>query len=162
MRSLSERGMIVADLLKSKKQTVAIAESSTGGLISSSLLAVPGASSYYLGGTVIYTIEARRDVLGIPDEVLKGQTPLSESYVSLCAKQIRTTLNATWGVAELGATGPAGTRYGHEPGICVLAVDGPVSLTHRIENGSPDREGNMDIFADAAVDLLKKAIEQCD
>lgn len=160
MKLLSERGLLVADLLKSKSQTVAIAESSTGGLISSSLLAVPGASKYYLGGTVIYTIAARRDILGIPDEVLKGQTPLSEGYVALCAKQIRTTLNATWGIAELGATGPAGTSYGHEPGICVLAVDGPVCLTHRIENGSPDREGNMEIFADAAIDLLKQAIEQ--
>jgi nicotinamide-nucleotide amidase len=158
MRQLSERGMVVADLLKSRHETVAIAESSTGGLISSSLLAVPGASAYYLGGTVIYTIEARRDVLGIPDDVLKGQRPLSEEYVTLCATKIRETLNATWGIAELGATGPAGTRYGHEPGICVLAVTGPVSLTHRIENGSPDREGNMEIFADAAIDLLKQAI----
>lgn len=160
MNNLSERGLIVADLLKSKQQTVAVAESSTGGLISSSLLAVPGASAYFLGGTIIYTIEARRDLLGIPDEVLKGQTPLSEEYVSLCARQIRKTLNATWGIAELGATGPAGTRYGHQPGICVLAIDGPVSLTHRIENGSPDRERNMEIFADAAIELLKQAIEK--
>ena len=64
------------------------------------------------------------------------------------------------GIAELGATGPAGTRYGHPPGICVLAVDGPVTLTHRIENGSPDREGNMDIFTDAAIALLDEAIDK--
>ena len=160
MAQLSERGLIVADTLKAKQHTVAVAESSTGGLISASLLAVPGASAYYLGGTVIYTIEARRDLLGIPDDVLKGQTPLSESYVALCAKHIREKMGATWGIAELGATGPAGTRYGHEPGICVLAVDGPVTLTHRIENGSPDREGNMDIFTDAAIELLREALDK--
>ena len=160
MRQLSERGAEVAGLLKTRKQTVGVAESSTGGLISSSLLAVPGASAYYLGGTVIYTIEARRDLLGLSKQTLKQQTPLSESYVSLCAKQIRETLNATWGIAELGATGPAGTPYGHEPGICVLAVNGPITLTHRIENGSNDREGNMEIFADAAIDLLRQALEQ--
>ncbi|MEM7465888.1 MAG: CinA family protein [Pseudomonadota bacterium] len=158
MRTLSERGLQVAELLKTHEHTVAVAESSTGGLISSSLLAVPGASAYFLGGTVIYTIEARRNLLGIPDDVLKGQTPLSEEYVSLCAEQIRSTMNATWGVAELGATGPAGTRYGHPPGICVLAVAGPVQLTSRIENGSPDREGNMEIFADTAIQLLYQAI----
>ena len=159
MTQLAERGLLVADKLKNEQHTVAVAESSTGGLISASLLAVPGASAYYLGGTVIYTIEARRELLGIPDAILKGQTPLSESYVALCAKHIREKMGATWGIAELGATGPAGTRYGHEPGICVLAVDGPVSLTHRIENGSPDREGNMEIFADAAIELLRQGLE---
>lgn len=160
MKQLSERGLLVADMLKDRQQTVAVAESSTGGLISSSLLAVPGASAYFLGATIIYTIEARRDLLGLSKETLKQQTPLSEGYVSLCAKQIRETLNATWGIAELGATGPAGTPYGHGPGICVLAVEGPVSLTHRIDNGSTDREGNMEIFADAAINLLRQAIEQ--
>ena len=160
MKTLSERCAAVAEKLKARGDTVAVAESSTGGLISASLLSIPGASAYYLGGTVIYTIEARRDVLGIPDETLKGQTPLSEDYVTLCALQIREKLNATWGIAELGATGPAGTRYGHPPGICVLAVDGPVTLTHRIENGSPDREGNMDIFTDAAIALLDEAIDK--
>ena len=160
MKQLSERGLLVADMLKDRQQTVAVAESSTGGLISSSLLAVPGASAYFLGATIIYTIEARRDLLGLSKETLKKQTPLSEGYVSLCAKQIRETLHATWGIAELGATGPAGTPYGHGPGICVLAVEGPVSLTHRIDNGSSDREGKMEIFADAAIDLLRQAIEQ--
>ena len=160
MRQLSERGLLVADTLKARQQTVGVAESSTGGLISSSLLAVPGASAYFLGGTIIYTIEARRDLLGLSKDTLKKQTPLSEAYVTLCAKQIREKLNATWGIAELGATGPAGTPYGHGPGICVLAVDGPVTLTRRIENGSKDREGNMEIFADAAIELLEKALEQ--
>ena len=158
MKQLSERGLVVADMLKTRQHTVAVAESSTGGLISSSLLAVPGASAYFLGGTIIYTIEARRDLLGLSKETLKKQTPLSESYVTLCAKQIRQKLNATWGIAELGATGPAGTPYGHGPGICVLAVDGPVSLTYRIENGSKDREANMEIFADAAIKLLRQAL----
>ena len=160
MKPLSERGLRVADTLKARQHTVGVAESSTGGLISSSLLAIPGASAYFLGGTIIYTIEARRDLLGLTQETLKKQTPLSESYVTLCAKQIRETLNATWGIAELGATGPAGTPYGHEPGICVLAVDGPVTLTRRIENGSNDREANMEIFTDAAIELLRQALDQ--
>jgi nicotinamide-nucleotide amidase len=160
MKALSARSNRIAEQLKTRGHTVAVAESSTGGLISASLLAVAGASAYYLGGAVVYTMEARRGLLGITDEMLKGQKPLSEDYVILCARQVREKLNATWGIAELGATGPAGTRYGHPPGICVLAVDGPITLTHKIENGSPDREGNMEIFADAAIALLEQALAE--
>lgn len=144
--------------LKARRQTIAVAESSTGGLLSAALLAVPGASAYYLGGTVIYTIPARRDLLGVPSELLKRQTPLTEDYVLLCAKTIRERMKATWGIAELGATGPAATPYGHPPGICVLAIDGPVSRTVRLETGHGDRVANMHAFTTAALALLAEAL----
>ena len=115
----------LGERLKKQRQTLGIAESSTGGLISASLLAVPGASAYFLGGAIIYTLRARRDLLGIAQATLDAQQPLTADYVSLCAERIRSRLGATWGLAELGATGPAGTPYGHPPGICVLAVSGP-------------------------------------
>jgi PncC family amidohydrolase len=158
MTELTQESAAIAADLKQRGATIAVAESSTGGLISAALLAVPGASAYFLGGAVIYTIEARRVLLNIPDEVLKGMTPLSEEYVLLCARAMRENLRATWALAELGATGPAGTRYGHPPGICVLAVDGPVSLTTRIETGSDDREANMHTFAAAGFALLRDAL----
>ena len=161
MATLSSHAHTVAAILKARKDTVAVAESSTGGLISASLLAVPGASAYYLGGTVIYTLRARRDLLGLDQVTIDRQTPLTEAYVSLCAQTMRTRMGATWGVAELGATGPAGTSYGHPPGICVLAVVGPVTLTRRLETGSPDREANMQVFMQAALDLLHEALDQC-
>jgi nicotinamide-nucleotide amidase len=158
MDTLTSLTAELAATLKTRGDTIAVAESSTGGLISATLLAVPGASAYYLGGGVIYTLEARRELLDISDEVLKGMAPLNEDYVALCARRIREKLNATWGIAELGATGPAGTRYGHPPGICVLAVDGPVCLTTKIETGSDDREGNMWTFAKTGFDLLSDAL----
>ena len=130
------------------------------GLISASLLAVPGASAYYLGGTVVYTIEARRALLNIADDVLKGMQPLSEDYVTLCAQSMRTNLGATWSIAELGATGPAGTRYGHPPGISVFAIDGPVTLTRRVETGHGDREQNMWTFATTAFELMRQALAE--
>lgn len=160
MTPLADRANAVAALLKARKQTVAVAESSTGGLLSASLLAVPGASAYYLGGTVIYTLKARNEFLGLTKDQLKAQIPLSEAYVALCARTIRDKLGATWGIAELGATGPSGTQYGHPPGICVLAVEGPVALTFRIENGRADREGNMWEFTTAALTLLERALTQ--
>lgn len=158
MTSLTTYTQDIAGHLKARRQTIGVAESSTGGLISAGLLAVPGASAYYLGGTVIYTLRARRDLLGIDDATLSRQEPLTADYVTLCADTIRRRLDATWGIAELGATGPAGTPYGHPPGICVLAVSGPVTRTARIETGSADREANMQIFARAAFDLLLQAL----
>ena len=161
MITLFKQAADLADILKARKHTVGVAESSTGGLISANLLAVPGASAYFLGGTVIYTMRARRELLGIDKATLDVQQPLTESYVTLCAQSIRERLKATWGIGELGATGPAGTPYGHPPGICVLAVVGPVTVTRRLETGSPDREGNMQTFTRAALELLREALDQC-
>lgn len=158
MTSLTTHTQDIAAHLKAMKQTIGVAESSTGGLISAALLAVPGASAYYLGGTVIYTLRARRDLLGIDDATLARQEPLTADYVTLCADTIRERLGATWGIAELGATGPAGTPYGHPPGICVIAVSGPLTRTVRIETGSADREANMQIFARTAFDLLQQTL----
>lgn len=149
----------LGERLKHQRQTLGIAESSTGGLISASLLAVPGASAYFLGGAIIYTLRARRDLLGIAQATLDAQQPLTADYVSLCAERIRTRLGATWGLAELGATGPAGTPYGHPPGICVLAVSGPVTRTRRLETGHGDRERNMEVFTGAAFELLSEALD---
>lgn len=149
----------LAQTLKARNETVAVAESSTGGLISASLLAVPGASAYFLGATVIYTLRARRELLGIDKATLDVQEPLTDAYVTLCAETIRQRLRATWGLAELGATGPAGTSYGHPPGICVLALVGPTTVTRRLETGHGDRERNMETFTAAAFELFREALE---
>lgn len=148
----------VAALLKSRQETVVVSESSAGGLISAALLAVPGASAYYLGGGVIYTREARRILLDIPDDDVRHLTPLTVEYVARCAEALRAKLGATWAVAEIGTTGPTGSRYGHPAGMCALAVAGPVARTRLIENAGNDREQNMWGFAAAALDLLGEAI----
>jgi len=158
MTTLDELGARVGALLKDRGETVAVAESSTGGLISAGLLAVPGASAYFLGGGVIYTLAARRALLGLPDEVLKGLKPLTEDYVLACAGAVRERLDTTWGIAELGAAGPTGTRYGHPAGLSAIAVVGPVQQAKMIETGSADREGNMWTFAGTALALLESAI----
>jgi hypothetical protein len=62
----------IAAKLIERRQTIAVAESSTGGLISAALLAVPGASAYFLGSAVVYTRDARRILMDIPDEAMKG------------------------------------------------------------------------------------------
>src|SRR2546428_6723174 len=111
-------------LLKARKETIAVAESSAGGLICAALLAVPGASAYFLGGGVIYTQAARRALLRVPDEAVKGIRSSTEAYALLKARTIRELLGATWGLDETGATGPTGNRYGDSAGHACLAVAG--------------------------------------
>jgi PncC family amidohydrolase len=147
-------------ILKARGDTVAVSESSAGGLVSASLLVVPGASVYFLGGGVIYTLPAREHLLGIPRAAMKGIRSSSEPYALLCAQTIREKLGATWGLAETGASGPTGNRYGDDAGHTCLAVTGPVERVITLETGDSDREANMWVFAKAALDLLRECVEK--
>src|SRR5437773_1014365 len=124
MNELTTMAAALGTRLKERKETIAIAESSAGGLISAALLAVPGASAYFLGGGVIYTQAARRALLRVPDESVKGIRSSTEAYALLKARTIRELLGATWGLAETGATGPTGNHYGDSAGHACLAVAG--------------------------------------
>jgi len=154
MDSLGALGGAVAELLKARKQTLAVAESSAGGLINAALVAVPGASAYYVGGAVVYTAASRTALLGISAADMKGMRSASPAFAVLLAQRIRANLGATWGLAETGASGPAGNRYGDAPGHACIAVSGPVEAAVTIETGSDDREANMEVFARKAIELL--------
>ena len=145
-------------LLKERKETLAVAESSAGGLISTALLAVPGASAYFLGGAVVYTQVARRALLRVPDESVAGIRSSTEAYALLKARTMRAQLGATWGLAETGATGPTGNRYGDAAGHACLAVAGPVERVITLETRDGDRERNMWAFAKAALELLESSL----
>lgn len=151
--SLAEK---IAIELMAQKQTIAIAESSTGGLISAALLAVPGASAYFIGGGVIYTRDARRVLMDIPNEAMKGVRSASEPYAQMLATQIRTRLGCDWGLSETGATGPTGNRYGDAAGHSCMAIAGPKHDVMTLETGSSDRFGNMHAFAHTALTFLLK------
>jgi nicotinamide-nucleotide amidase len=144
----------IAAKLIERHETIAVAESSTGGLISAALLAVPGASAYFLGGGVIYTRDARRILMDIPDEAMKGIRSASEPYAKLLASQIRQRFSTNWGLSETGATGPTGNRYGDAAGHSCMAVAGPQAQVITLETGSSDRLANMQVFARAALNLL--------
>jgi nicotinamide-nucleotide amidase len=146
-------GKIAAHLVE-RRQTIAVAESSTGGLISAALLAVPGASAYFLGGGVIYTRDARRILMDIPDEAMKGIRSASEPYAALLASQIRQRFSTDWGLSETGAAGPTGNRYGDAAGHSCMAVAGLQSQVITLETGSNDRLANMQVFASTALNLL--------
>ena len=146
-------GNIAAKLIE-RRHTIAVAESSTGGLISAALLAVPGASAYFLGSAVVYTRDARRILMDIPDEAMKGIRSASEPYATLLASQIRRRFSTDWGLSETGATGPTGNRYGDAAGHSCMAVAGLTQSVTTLETGSADRLENMHVFASTALNLL--------
>lgn len=154
MHNLTVMGQSVGVLLKERKHTIAVAESSAGGLISAALLSVPGASEYFLGGGVIYTLAARRTLLGLADEEFAGIRPSTEQYALRMAQAAQQCMGTTWGLSETGATGPAGNRYGDGPGHACIAVAGPVEQTITVETRHSNREANMWTFTQAALELL--------
>jgi nicotinamide-nucleotide amidase len=153
-------GNIVGNLLKKRGQTLAVAESSAGGLINAALVAVPGASAWYLGGCIVYTGASRSALLGITREEMAGLRPASEAFARLLAQRTRERLGATWGLSETGATGPDGNRYGDAPGHACFAVSGPVEAAITVETGSADREANMQRFARRAIELFESCLRK--
>ncbi len=144
--------------LKERGETVAVFESSTGGLVSAALLSVPGASAYFLGGGVIYTRKARDVLASVTDAEMKGLRASTEPYAILLARHAREKLGATWGVGETGATGPTGNGYGDKPGHTCFAVAGPAEHATTLETGSDDRVANMSRFAREALEMLSRAL----
>lgn len=159
MQTLLPHAIRAGQLLKARGETVAIAESSAAGLISAALLAVPGASAYFLGGAVIYTRQARSALLGIDDAAMTGMRPSTEPYAALLARTVAARHGAAWGLGETGATGPTGNRYGDAAGHACIAVAGPKSRAMTLETASPDREANMRRFAAQALTLLIEQLE---
>ena len=159
MRELLPQAEKIAALLKARKETIVVAESSAGGLISAALLAVPGASAYFIGGGALYT---RQSVLALKDtreSMFSGIRGGTEAWALLLARTLRDRCGANWGVGESGAAGPAGNKYGDPPGRVALAVTGRVERTLLIDTGSADRVANMYTFAAAALKLLAETLQ---
>jgi nicotinamide-nucleotide amidase len=148
----------LSDMLRARQETVAVAESSAGGLIAASLLAVGGASAYFQGGGVVYTRAAKARLLHLDESVLIDPRPATEPHALILARGARDILETTWGIGETGATGPTGNRYGDPPGHAAIAVAGPIELSTTVQTGAADRAPNMMAFAEAALNLLKDAL----
>ena len=160
MPRLTEMSSSLGELLKRTGQTLAVSESAGGGLISATLVAVPGASAYYVGGVVVYTRIAQRGLLQVPDQAMEGIRASSEPYAILNARTVRESLGTTWALSETGASGPTGNRYGDSAGHSCIAVAGPVERAITVETGDSDREANMWKFAAAALELLEECVKE--
>ena len=127
-------------------------------VLASALVAQPGASAFFVAGTVVYTLEARRQVLEISDDAVKGIRASTEAYALLAARAFRERVRTSWGLAESGASGPTGNRYGDPPGHACVAVSGAVERALTIETGRANRVENMYVFAERALQLLAETI----
>ena len=159
IEELLPRAERIAAKLKARGETISIAESSTAGLVSAALLAIAGASAYFMGGAVVYTRQSRSELLRVTEAELTGINPSTEAYALLFARKIRERLATTWALGETGTAGPTGSRYGHAPGHSCIAVIGPASeRAITVETGNSDRVDNMRAFSQRALDLLEQSL----
>ncbi len=161
MRDLGNMGTKAGSLLKLRGERIAVAESSSGGLISAALLAVPGASVYYAGGGIIYNARALTGLLHVSrDDIAKrGLRSSSEPYASFLAETVRDQHRVEWGLAESGAAGPTGNPYGDPAGHTCLAIAGGLTQSLTFRTASDNRIDNMWAFAEAALALLVRTLE---
>jgi nicotinamide-nucleotide amidase len=152
-------GTRVGDKLVARGETVAVAESSTGGLISAALLARAGASAYYLGGAVLYTRRAFRRLTTLTADDMAGLRSSSLPYAQRVALHQRERFRASWAIAETGAAGPTGNPHGDPAGHSCLAVAGATNRERMLRTGHGDRARNMVAFALAALELLEEALD---
>lgn len=160
MQELFELARRAAHLLSARTQTIAVAESSSGGLLSAALLSVPGASAYFVGGAVVYTARARERLMALPRAAVTGVRSASEPYAGLLARTAREQFSATWGLSETGAAGPTGNGYGDAPGHTCIGISGPAERTITLETGQSDRVLNMNAFARSALELLLESLDR--
>lgn len=148
----------IGEALKRRGETIAVAESSSGGLIAASLLSVAGASAYFVGGAVSYTRKSMTELLKLGDSDFKEMRGLTEPTALVMARAIRARLSTSWGIAEIGASGPTGSRYGDAAGTSAIAVVGEKEHAMVVRTTSADRVANMEKFAYAALELLQRLV----
>ena len=159
MAEIDQIAEAIARRLVERGESVAVAESSAGGLISAALLGVAGASAYFKGGVVVYTSDGKQQLAGMTSEQLASHRSATGPHTAMLARAIRERLGARWAIAETGAAGPTGNRYGDLAGHVALAVSGPIERSQIVETGESDRRRNMEAFALAALRLLHNALE---
>jgi len=147
----------VAAILKRRNESISVAESSSGGLIAAAMLSVAGASAYFLGGAVIYTRAGFHQY--VSEQAFTNRRGLQEETALDLARAIRDKWQSTWGIAEIGAAGPAGNRYGDPAGTSCIAVAGSSERSATIRTGSDNRVANMRAFASEALELLANLLE---
>lgn len=158
MRDLLVVSERVAALLMQRRETVGVAESAAGGLITAALLAVPGASAYCRGGIVVYTRQAWEAIRDFEEGLLEGYRSATEQNALIRARIARDRFKATWGIGETGAAGPTGNRYGDPAGHAWVAISGPREQAARVATGNTERLANMHAFAAAALELLEQSL----
>ncbi len=160
LEELHPQALRIANALRDRGEKIAVADGATGGLIAASLLTVPGALDFFVGGGVVYSFRARDVLFDLPREAYKGMRGASEDYALLQARAIRENFHAEWGIAESGSVGGSTHPSGAPAGRSCAAVVGPdgFEFVRVTETGSDDRIANMQAFTRAALQALEDAL----
>ena len=149
----------VGRLLTGRKETLGVAESCTGGLISHMLTNTPGSSTYFLFSGVTYSNQAKITVLNVSADTLNSYGAVSEEVVREMAKGARDISGATYGLATSGIAGPDGGTPEKPVGTICIGIATPEKLfAGRLQLSFGDREKNKTIFAMSALELLRQEI----
>jgi len=149
---------VVGSALREARQTLATAESCTGGLIGALVTEVPGASDYFLGGIVAYANDVKRAGLGVPEAVLEKHGAVSEPAATAMAEGCRQRLQSHWALSATGIAGPRGGTPDKPVGLVFVALAGPAGTRAERHVFSGDREVIRRRSARAALDLLRRAL----
>lgn len=150
---------VVGKCLREKKATLALAESCTGGLIANLLTDVPGSSDYFLFSAVTYANEAKMKILGVKTETLARHGAVSEQTAGEMAQGARNSVDATYGLATSGIAGPDGGTKAKPVGTVCIGLATALSVRgYRFQFADNSRKRNKEIFAAAALDLLRKEL----
>jgi nicotinamide-nucleotide amidase len=147
----------LADLLaalKTRGETVATAESLTGGLVAALLTSVPGSSAVVRGGLVVYATPLKHELAGVDAELLAEHGPVHPDVAARLADGARTVCGATWGVGLTGVAGPD-PQDGIEPGVVHIGVSGPPGAEVRTIGVEGNRHQVRAVAAANALDLLR-------
>ena len=160
LAELNPQASRIADQLRVRGEKIAVADGATGGLIAASLLTVPGALEFFVGGGVVYSFRARDVLFDQPREAYKGMRGASEEYALLQARSIRDNFHADWGIAESGSVGGSSHPSGAPAGCSCVAIVGPsgFEITRVTETQSDARIANMEAFTRAALGLLEEVL----
>ena len=159
LNDLHPQARRIARLLNARDEKVAVADGASGGLIAATLLTVPGALSFFVGGGVVYSFKARDVLFDLPRDAYRGMRGASPDYALLQARAIRDNFSADWGLAESGSVGGSSHPSGAPAGQSVAALVGPLGeFTQQLNTDKDDRISNMEAFTRNALNLLEDAL----
>ena len=149
----------VGEVLRERGQTLAIAESLTGGLVASMVTDVPGSSAYFLEGVVSYADGSKMERLGVLEETLIAHGAVSEDVACEMAEGVRAVLGADWGISTTGIAGPTGDTEEKPLGLVYYAVASDPGTQVRRQVLPGDRLDVKRASAEAVLSLLLETLE---
>ena len=149
---------VVGNALRARSQTLSLAESCTGGLVAERITSVPGASDYFLGGFLTYTDRMKTELAGVPEDLLRQHTAVSEPVAEAMARGARERTGSTYALSVTGIAGPAGGTEATPVGTVIIGLAGPDGCRTRRARFLGDRERVRALAAQTALDMLRREL----